>query len=63
MQFRIAHATTDFMLASAEALPFEDGKFNFYIARGSLMYMDIRKALREARRVLEDGGRGVDRLP
>ena len=56
-KFRLARkATSEFRLGNGEQLPFDDGEFTFYMARVSLMYMDIRKALSEAHRVLSDGG-------
>jgi ubiquinone/menaquinone biosynthesis C-methylase UbiE len=46
----------EFFLADGEQLPLADGEFTFYMARVSLMYMDLRKGLAEAYRVLADGG-------
>jgi ubiquinone/menaquinone biosynthesis C-methylase UbiE len=46
-----------FVNASASALPFRDGEFDVVIARLSLPYMHINRALCEARRVLRPGGR------
>jgi ubiquinone/menaquinone biosynthesis C-methylase UbiE len=55
--FRLARNLKDeFYLASGEQLPFGDGEFTFYMARVSLMYMDIRKCFSEASRVLENDG-------
>lgn len=45
-----------FACAKAEALPFRPGEFDFVMARVSLAYTDIRKSLREIRRVLKPGG-------
>lgn len=48
----------DFVEANAEALPFEDGRFDAYtIAFGIRNVPDIPKALGEAYRVLKRGGR------
>jgi ubiquinone/menaquinone biosynthesis C-methylase UbiE len=46
----------EFSLGNGERLPFRDAEFTFYMARVSLMYMDLRKAFAEAYRVLADGG-------
>jgi ubiquinone/menaquinone biosynthesis C-methylase UbiE len=45
-----------FVRSTAEALPFRDGSFDVVIARFSLPYTDIRRALAEVKRVLS--GRG-----
>lgn len=46
----------EFHLASAEKLPFASGEFTFYVARVSVMYMNLDKALAEAYRVLGEEG-------
>ncbi|TAJ23393.1 MAG: class I SAM-dependent methyltransferase [Planctomycetota bacterium] len=43
----------------AERLPFEDESFDVALFHGSLAYMDIEFALREAARVLRPGGRVI----
>jgi ubiquinone/menaquinone biosynthesis C-methylase UbiE len=45
--------------ARAEHLPFEDGSFDVVLFPGSLPYMDVEDALREAARVLRPGGRAI----
>lgn len=51
-------ANVDFVEASAEELPFDDGTFDAYtIAFGIRNVPDINLALREAHRVLKPGGR------
>ena len=45
-----------FVCSQAEALPFRSGEFELVTARVSLAYTDIRKSLREIRRVLKPGG-------
>ncbi|MGC4024637.1 MAG: bifunctional demethylmenaquinone methyltransferase/2-methoxy-6-polyprenyl-1,4-benzoquinol methylase UbiE [Mesorhizobium sp.] len=51
-------ANVDFVEASAEELPFDDGTFDAYtIAFGIRNVPDINLALREAYRVLKPGGR------
>ncbi|HVS18155.1 MAG TPA: class I SAM-dependent methyltransferase [Planctomycetota bacterium] len=47
------------LCAQAEHLPFEDGSFDVALFFGSLPYMHIEQALREAARVLRPGGRIV----
>ena len=55
--FRIArNPIAEFRLANGEQLPFADGEFTFYMARVSIMYMDIRKCFSEAYRVLANDG-------
>lgn len=56
-EFRLERDPEDGMqVASGEALPFADGEFRFYMARVSLMYMNVDRALAEAHRVLAPGG-------
>jgi ubiquinone/menaquinone biosynthesis C-methylase UbiE len=43
--------------ALAEQLPFEDASFDIALFHGSLQYMQIEDAMREAARVLRPGGR------
>jgi len=45
-----------FVCAAAEHLPFRNGGFDVVIARVSLPYTDLRRSLREVRRVLKSGG-------
>ena len=45
--------------ARAELLPFEDESFDIVLFHGSLPYMRIEQALREAGRVLRSGGRAL----
>jgi ubiquinone/menaquinone biosynthesis C-methylase UbiE len=45
-----------FQLASAESLPFRDASFDRVVSSVALPYMNIPKALAEARRVLVPGG-------
>jgi ubiquinone/menaquinone biosynthesis C-methylase UbiE len=45
-----------FACSRAEVLPFRPGEFDLVTARVSLAYTDIRKSLREIRRVLKPGG-------
>lgn len=45
--------------ARAELLPFEDESFDVALFHGSLPYMRIEHALREAARVLRPGGRAI----
>lgn len=52
---RLRGAKTEFRLARGESLPFQDGEFDYYVARVSLMYTNIPRALAEARRVLVRG--------
>ena len=53
---RARNDAAEFYLARGEQLPFRDGEFTFYMARVSLMYMDLRRSLPEANRVLANGG-------
>jgi ubiquinone/menaquinone biosynthesis C-methylase UbiE len=46
----------EFVLASGEKLPFGDGEFTFYMARGCILYMDMSKFFSEAYRVLAADG-------
>lgn len=56
-EFRLERNPADeIQIASGEELPFSDEEFTFYMARVSIMYMDINKALAEAHRVLASGG-------
>lgn len=56
-EFRRLHTPNcEFHLGNGESLPFANNEFTFYVARVSLMYMDLRKAFSEAYRVLEGGG-------
>lgn len=50
--FKAAH----YIQAQGESLPFRSGQFDFVIARVSLPYMDIPRALSEIVRVLRPGG-------
>jgi SAM-dependent methyltransferase len=50
--FAVAH----FIQAKGESLPFRSGQFDFVIARVSLPYMNIPRALSEIARVLRPGG-------
>jgi ubiquinone/menaquinone biosynthesis C-methylase UbiE len=45
--------------ARAERLPFEDESFDVALFPGSLPYMKVEEALREAARVLRPGGRAI----
>lgn len=55
---RDAGGAGDYVLADAAALPFEAGSFDLVVAYNSLIDMqDMPAAVREARRVLETGGR------
>lgn len=47
----------NFAAARGEWLPFQTGSFDFVCSRVALPYMDVPVALREARRVLQRGGR------
>ena len=49
-------ASHRFVVGHGEALPFADGAFARVLARVSLPYMHVRRALREAARVLRPGG-------
>jgi ubiquinone/menaquinone biosynthesis C-methylase UbiE len=50
----------EFQVASAEKLPFSDGEFTHAFSMESLYYYaDMLAALREIKRVLNDGGRFV----
>ncbi len=56
---RLGRTLTDrvrFACASAEALPYRDGWFDFAIARVSLPYTNLGASLGEIRRVLAPGG-------
>lgn len=53
---RLRGSTVEFRLARAEQLPYGAAEFDYYVARVSLMYTNIPKALSEARRVLVQGG-------
>lgn len=46
-----------YIQAQGESLPFPSGQFDFIIARVSLPYMDVPRALSEIARVLKPGGR------
>ena len=53
-----------FLRASAEALPFRDGSFDFLLCTEVLEHLhDDRQALAEAARVLAPGGRAVISVP
>lgn len=57
---RRGHPDLQVRLASADALPFEDGSFDAVVGNGVLHHLaDPDLALREARRVLVDGGRSA----
>jgi MPBQ/MSBQ methyltransferase len=48
------------LLGDAEALPFGDGEFDRYVSAGSIEYWpEPQRAVTEAYRVLDDGGRAV----
>jgi SAM-dependent methyltransferase len=54
---READHESDYRLADAAGLPFEDGSFDLVVSYNSLMDMDdMRGAVREASRVLRPGG-------
>jgi ubiquinone/menaquinone biosynthesis C-methylase UbiE len=56
---RLGRTLTDsvrFACGQAEALPYRDAQFDFVVARVSLAYTDISRALREIRRVLRKDG-------
>ncbi|MGV3710454.1 MAG: class I SAM-dependent methyltransferase [Gemmatimonas sp.] len=56
-EFRLERNPNDEIhIGSGENLPFADGEFTFYMARVSIMYMDLNKAIGEAYRVLAKGG-------
>jgi ubiquinone/menaquinone biosynthesis C-methylase UbiE len=56
-EFRLERNPNDEIhIGSGENLPFADAEFTFYMARVSIMYMDINRALAEASRVLASGG-------
>jgi ubiquinone/menaquinone biosynthesis C-methylase UbiE len=53
-----AHAGGRYIMADAARLPFADSSFDLVVAYNSLMDMDdMPRAVREATRVLEPGGR------
>jgi len=55
---READAGGRYLVAAAEALPFENGRFDLVVAYNALMDVeDLDAAVREAARVLEPGGR------
>ena len=57
---RLGHAwsrTLQLQHASAEHLPYKDREFDVVISRVALMFVDMRTALSEIRRVLRPGGR------
>ena len=43
-------------VGAAERLPFADGSFDVVVAKHMLYHTDVRRALREAKRVLRQGG-------
>ena len=53
-------SNVEFRVASAEALPFEDGEFTHAFSMESIYYYaDIHIAMKEIRRVLQPGGRFI----
>ncbi|MEO7360004.1 MAG: class I SAM-dependent methyltransferase, partial [Gemmatimonadaceae bacterium] len=55
--FRLERNPNDeIRIGSGENLPFADAEFTFYMARVSIMYMNVNTVLREAHRVLAPGG-------
>ncbi|MEP6835977.1 MAG: methyltransferase domain-containing protein [Gemmatimonas sp.] len=56
-EFRLERNPSDEIhIGSGDDLPFKDGEFTFYMARVSIMYMDVNRAMAEAFRVLAPGG-------
>jgi ubiquinone/menaquinone biosynthesis C-methylase UbiE len=59
VRVRVPSASDRLILASVEALPFEDESFDVLAAIGVLEYVQTMPALREITRVLRPGGKAV----